>query len=1169
MRDKGIHVREGFPCFMTMAHSDQDIDRIILAFKESACEMQDACFFRTPAIKEQTSVTRLPPTQIGERDQVVREAPITESQLEVWLSDQLGDEASCSFNESFSLHMRGQINEIVFKRALASIVKCHDALSATFGSDGDVQKFVAKLNFEIPTIDLTALAPLARKARLQQIISDDAHTRFRLGEGPLIRAQLVKMDAERQVLIFTAHHIVCDGWSTNVLLDELSQAYNAMKSGLAWQAPAPMTFAAYAKSQADFFNGPDGYKVEKYWLEQFKEAPPLLDLPLDRPRPVIKEFNGATYRTTIDAESANKIRRLGASAKCTLFVTLLAGFQILLARLSGQDDIVVGIPAAGQSLIDDATLVGHCVNFIALRGRPEGTLTAAEFLSRMKQTVLAGYDHQNYTYGRLVRKLALQRDPSRLPLIEVQFNLERVGDSLRFDGFEGQVDPNPKSFVNFDLFLNVMESKDGLVLDCDYNTGLFDEETISRWMGHYQVLLDGMVADINLPVSKLPLLSAAAIRQLETWNDTSVEHATGRTIHQLLERQAVRTPHSIATSFDDAQLSYAELDSRANQLAHHLRKLGVKPGVLVAVFVERGLDMIVALLGTLKAGGAYVPMDPTYPPARLRYVLDDAKVPVVLTQASLTSGWTFGSAHVVQLDRDWQAIAREDAAKPKDLATSDDLAYVIYTSGSTGKPKGVEIQHSAVVNLLQSMLVKPGLHETDVLAAVTTLSFDIAGLELFLPLCVGAKLSIVSRETAQYGISLLEHLKKVKATIVQATPVTWKQLIEAGWHGEPRLKILCGGESLPPDLANELLKRSMSVWNMYGPTETTIWSAVAPIAAAETPVPIGYSIANTQLHVLDPQFQLVPIGVPGELHIAGRGLARGYLNNPALTAEKFIANPFSREPNARMYRTGDLVRRRRDGQLEFLGRADDQIKLRGFRIELGEIESALAGHLGVAQAVVLLREDVPGEKRLVAYLVPTKGSAPASPELRDFLLRSLPAYMVPAAYVSLDTLPLTPNGKIDRRALPAPDWSNQSRATPYAAPGSPAEETMAGIWREVLRLPRVGVNDNLFALGADSLHVFQIAARARKAGILVTPRQILQNRTIAAILSDLAPATEVKAQVQPIKPVPRQKFRLPPQADRGRAGDCSPPPAQIRTGPIKASGSYLEYLTANRALGQG
>ena len=701
----------------------------------------------------------------------------------------------------------------------------HDALRATFSHEGNLQKFATKLDLNIPTVDLTSLKPAEQETRIRQIIEDDAHTPFRLAEGPLVRAQLIKLEPQHQLLVFTSHHIVCDGWSTNVLLDELSKIYNALNRGGSFKLPAPMSFATYSQSAIripEWAGGPA--KGEKFWLEQFQEPVPLLDLPTDRPRRgSCRRFRGATHRTKITGDVYQAIKKVGAKQKCTLFVTLLSGLQMLLSRLSGQDDITIGIPTAGQSLLDDAVLVGHCVNFIPLRGRLAGNPTAAQFLAQMKQSVLAGYEHQNYTYGRLVRKLQLQRDPSRLPLTEIQFNLERVGEGLGFEGFETEVDPNPKSFVNFDLFLNIVESKDGLTLDCDYNTGLFNDETIARWLSHYETLLLGLVEDVERPVSHLPLLNEADRKQqVVDWNATTVDYARTSSVHQLFENRVKATPDRVAAVFEDEQVTYAQLDRRANQLANYLGTIGVKPGVLVGVFVERSLDMIVGLLAVMKAGGAYVPMDPTYPPERISFVLADAKVPILLTQENLAKSLAIAGAQQVYLDTNWSTIARHSNEKPNVNVTSQDLAYVIYTSGSTGKPKGVEVSHRAVVNLLSSMQKKPGLESRDTLVAVTTLSFDIAGLELFLPLCTGAKLVIASREAAADGNLLLSRLKSAGATVMQATPVTWKLLLDAGWDGSPALKVLCGGEMFPRELANELVKRANSVWNMYGPTETTI-----------------------------------------------------------------------------------------------------------------------------------------------------------------------------------------------------------------------------------------------------------------------------------------------------------------------------------------------------------
>ena len=1125
LRAKGLHVREGFPCFLTTAHSDADIEQIIRVFKESVVEMQEAGFFPQPLIAAQSSASVS--AQIPSPAPESQDVPITESQLEVWLSDQLGPEASCSYNESFTLHMRGTVNEGALREALNRVIALHDALRATFDGEGKTQHIRQTLELDIPTLDLSSLASEERQERLQKIITDDAHKPFKLDEGPLVRVQLVKITPSYTLLIFTSHHIVCDGWSTNILLDELAKLYNSLNKGTACELPSVMSFAAYARSQASFFAGQQSAENEKYWLEQFREPVAPLNLPTDRPRPMVRAFAGATYRTRIGAELYNAIKRAGARQKCTLFVTLLAGLQVLLSRLTGQDDVVVAIPAAGQSLVEEGSLVGHCVNFLPLRGRTTRELTAAGYLGQMRQTLLQAYDHQNYTYGRLVRKLSLQRDPSRLPLTEVQFNLERVGDGLSFDGLVVDVDPNPKSFVNFDIFLNVIESKDGLILDCDYNTGLYDEGTIARWLGHYEALLKGIVSDINQTISRLPLLSETDQQQLLAWNATEAEYPRNSCIHDLFEAQVKSRPNAAAVEFEGQELTYAQLSQRTDQLANYLRTLGVKPGVLVGVFVERSLEMIVALLGVLKSGGAYVPIDPTYPSERISFVLADANVPVLLTQHRLLQNLNFPGTRSVCLDTEWSTIAQKEMEAPAAKPGSDDLAYVIYTSGSTGKPKGVEISHRAVVNILCSMSKKPGLGPQDTLLAVTTLSFDIAALELYLPLCVGGKLIIASREAAADGRQLLSRLASSRANTIQATPVTFRFLLEAGWTGHPTLKILCGGEALTRDLADTLLERSGSVWNMYGPTETTIWSSTIQVHPGDGPVTIGPPIDNTQFYVLDSGGQVAPVGVPGELHIGGDGLARGYFRRPELTADRFVPNPFSSRADQRLYKTGDLVRQLPDGTFEFLGRLDNQIKLRGFRIELGEIESILSRYPGVRQAVVALREDTPGDRRLVAYLV-TDQAALSVMAVREFLTGKLPNYMLPSAVVRVEAIPLTPNGKVDRRNLPAPDAIRLVREKEFVAPHTSQEKILAEIWAEVLHLERVGTRDNLFELGADSLHIFQIAARANKAGIKLAPAQFLKYRTIAALLEQLengsagVPNTAMPA----IVPVPRERYRV-------------------------------------------
>ena len=1094
LREKGVHIQEGFPCFLTTQHNEADVQFVIRAFQQSAREMQAGGLL--PG-----GPSQLPHVAAIESVAGQNEAPLTESQLEIFLSAQLSKEASCSYNESISLQMQGELNEPALREALRELFGRHQALRATFSPSGTIQRFAPFLAVELPILDLTGMDKRAQSEKFREIVAEDARTPFDLLSGPLVRTKLLKLNPKSHTLVFTSHHIVCDGWSINVILDELSKLYSALCDGKACDLPDPMTFEAYARTQAAHFESEEGKEIEAFWLGQFKTLPMPLDLPLDRPRPAVKSFDGATRRLRIGGDSYRNLKKAGAQQKCTLFVTLLASLQALLSRLSGQSDVVVGIPAAGQSLLDNQTLVGHCVNFLPLRGRFADDLKMSDYLGQMKRTLLDAYDHQNYTYGRLVRKLSILRDPSRLPLVEIQFNLERVGAGMEFSGLKVAVDSNPKAFVNHDIFLNVVESEDGLVLDCDYNARLFDETTIDNWLRHYETLLQSLAANADQKVSELPLLSQDELQRLTVeWNRNRAEYPRTKCIHQLFEEQADKTPEAVAVVCQNRQLTYAELNTRSSQLAAFLAGRGVKPGTCVGLFVERSLEMMVGLMGILKAGGAYVPIDPNHPVERIAFVLNDANVGLLLTQASLAKRLKRPGAETICLDSDWNAISRSKMSAPA-AVSADSLAYVIYTSGSTGKPKGVEITHRAVVNLLCSMRKKPGLDAGDSLLAVTTLSFDIAGLELFLPLITGAKVVIASRETTSDGNLLLDQLRSSGATVIQATPATFRLLIEAGWNGNPKLKVLCGGEALPRELANQLLTRTNSLWNMYGPTETTIWSSTIQIQPGTGPVTLGSPIDNTQFYVLDGSGQIAPIGVAGELHIGGDGLARGYFQRPELTAEKFVRDPFSGKPGARLYKTGDQVRRRADGSIEFLGRIDNQVKVRGYRIELGEIETALATYPGVREAVVVVREDNPGDKRLVAYVAGEQ--VPTASEVREFLGEKLPAYMLPSAVVPVAAMPLTPNGKIDRRALALQPMEGGNADKDFVAPRTNEERTLADIWAHVLRLERVSIQDSLFELGADSIHVFQITARANAAGLKFTPMQLLENPRICSLVTTL------------------------------------------------------------------
>ncbi len=767
-------------------------------------------------------------------------------------------------------------------------------------------------------------------------------------------------------------------------------------------------------------------------------------------------------------------------------MTLLAAFKVMLYRYTGQEDFTVGTPIANRNQDDIEHLIGFFVNTLVLRVGLCGSLTFRELLGQVRKVALAAYDHQDMPFEKLVEELQPQRDLSRSPLFQVMFSVQNTpGHSFELPRltFETLYAYNRKA--KFDLSVYMWDKLDQLSGVFEYNTDLFETDTITRMMDHFQNILKSIVSNPEERISELPMLSEEERRQLLLqWNATRTEYPSEQCFHHLFEAQAAKSPNTTAIAFEGEKFTYRDLNARANCLAHYLQKLGLGPDVVVGICMERSLEMIVALLGIMKAGGAYVPLDPSYPEERLDHMLSDSGAKVLVTQQSLTDDFQFSNYDLMSvcLDRDWDKIAKESDLNPESNTTATNLVYVIYTSGSTGRPKGVAVQHQSLVNFLTSMRVEPGLREEDTLLAVTTLSFDIAGLELYLPLMVGAQVILASREVASDGGRLIELLQQSGATVMQATPATWRMLLDSGWTGNEQLKMLCGGEALPRELANRLLERGASLWNLYGPTETTVWSSVKRIESGEGPIPVGRAIANTQLYLLDKNLQPVPIGVYGEVYIGGDGLARGYLNCPELTAEKFVPNPFSQERGAHMYGTGDLARYLSEGTIEFLGRLDHQVKIRGFRVELGEIEATLAQHGAIDEVVVIAREDEGDktEKRLVAYLVSKSDPKPTVSALRRFLQERLPDYMVPTGFVNLEAFPLTPNGKVDRKALPAPEGGRPELESAFVAPQNEIERAIAGVWQEVLGVEQVGIDDNFFDLGGHSLLLVQVQSKLKK-----------------------------------------------------------------------------------------
>jgi amino acid adenylation domain-containing protein len=1034
-------------------------------------------------------------------------APATPAQTEIWLSVQMGDAANCAYNLSQSFRLTGLLNQAALASSLQQLVNRHESLRTSFSSNGESLCIVAELPIDLPLIDLTDLSPPERELQLAQIVKHDLNQPFKIEQGPLFRAQMIKLAAQEHLLLLNAHHIVCDGWSWSILIEDLGALYSAQVQGIAPNLPVAEKFSDYATAEIAAAQQPDAAATEQYWLAQFAGAVPVVDFPTDRPRPSFRTFNAARADYELAGEIGEQLKELGKKFGCSFNTTILAGFEVLLHRLTGQDDLIVGIPACGQIAAGQDRLVGHCTNLLPLRTQIDGNKSFVDYLQQRRSTILDAYEHQQFTFGSLVSKLALPRDPSRIPLAPIMFNLDRAAASNRqlFSGLELTSQLNPREFETFELFINAVELADKIVLECQYNTNLFDRATIQRHLSEFETLLQGIIANPAQLISRLPILTTAARQQiLVDWNQTQADYPDTKCLHHLVETQVKLTPDAVAIVFEEQQLTYAELDCQANQVANYLIDVGVKPATFVGICVERSLQMVVGLLGILKTGAAYVPIDPNYPVDRIEYMLADAQIEVLLTQQPLIPHLPTQVNQLVCLDTDGARIAQAETTAPVVQITPESIAYVIYTSGSTGKPKGVEVLHRGVVNFLTSMQHQPGIVATDILLSVTTLSFDIAVLEIFLPITVGASVLLLSREDAMDGRKLATTIDMAGVTIMQATPSTWRLLLEAEWAGSKQLKILAGGEAISRELAAQLLAKSAAVWNMYGPTETTIWSTVEQIITADQPISIGRPIANTEIYILDTQLQPVPIGITGDLYIGGVGLARGYWQRPDLTGDKFISHPFSTAPNARIYQTGDLARYLPNGKIECLGRADFQVKLRGFRIELGEIEALLGQHPTIAQAIAMIREDLPGDHRLVAYVVPTAqaNTTLSSSELRQFLQQKLPDYFIPAVIVTINALPLTPNGKIDRKALPAPDFSNFQLQTSFIAPQTPTEISLAAIWSQVLRIEQVGIGDDFFELGGHSILAIQVISRARQAFAIDLPLQSLfEQPTIAGLAS--------------------------------------------------------------------
>jgi len=1034
---------------------------------------------------------------------VPRDQPLKLSfmQERLWFLAQMYP-SGVAYNLPNAYRLRGVLDINAFTAALQDIVARHEALRTTFSNvDGEAIQCVApEHKLEPNVVDLCDDPAAQRKA--DQIALEDANHAFDLENGPLFLCRVLRLEAEHHLLLWTIHHIVADGWSSMIFLRELKTFYEARIQGE--RVELPPTLIQYADFAAWERGTQQGDRLEQqldYWREKLTTPHPILELPTDHPRPSVLQYCGSYHSFAIPAELSVELKKLSAANRSTLFTTLLTAYKLLLQRYSQQDDICVGSPIARRNMPEIENVFGCFINSLPLRTDLSGDPTFGELLTRVTETCSGAFRYQDVPFEQVLEVTGVPSDTSRTPLFQVMFILH-VQDTRKVTTI-GEAELTPLEYhtagSKFDLTLELKETADGLEGFFEYSTDLFDAVTIERLAEHYQVLLAGIVSSPQSRLSQLPLLTEEERRQqLEEWNATQVDYPVDKGVHQLFSAQALRTPSRVAVSWGKIELSYEELDRRSNQLARYLLAQGVSAGAMVGLCLERSSDMVVALLGVLKTGAVYVPLDPAFPADRLQYMLEDAAIGLLLTQESLCEVLPAYAGVTCLLDTQREAIEKEDTSALEARVDPQQLAYVIYTSGSTGKPKGVQIPHRALTNFLCTMAETPGITDTDTLLAVTTLSFDIAGLELFLPLLEGARVVVASKEEAADGTRLAHLLEDCKATVMQATPSTWRLLLESGWVGVPGLKILCGGEALPRDLAEQILGAGMELWNMYGPTETTIWSAVERVESGRGVVSIGRPIANTGLYVLGEGLELLPAGAVGELYIGGDGLAQGYLNRPELTAERFVDSPF--EMGAKIYRTGDLARYLLDGRLEVLGRTDQQVKVRGYRIELGEIESVLLQHAAVQDAVVIVREDVPGDKRIVAYLILAGDEPMPAAELRGSLQQSLPEYMLPSAYVPMESFPQTPNRKVDRKALPAPDGSAATLSEVFEAPRDELDQKLAAVWSNILGVDKIGITDDFFDLGGHSLLAMRLVSDMERVMHVDVPLvTVFQGRNIKAI----------------------------------------------------------------------
>ncbi|MBC3847753.1 amino acid adenylation domain-containing protein [Winogradskyella echinorum] len=998
----------------------------------------------------------------------------TQAQAEIWIDCKLGGEdANKGYNESISLVLEGELEKESLNKAIQKLVERHEALRGVFSPDGRYMSILQYTPFKVTYHDFSQLTSDKTESALADYLNNDANHNFDLIRGPLIKFGLIKICDKISHLIITAHHIICDGWSFGIILEDLGKLYSAYKTNQIPNLPKVESFSSYADDEQEFIISEEQIKTEKFWIDLFKDSIPELTLPTDFPRPKLRTYKSERLDFSFNLQLLDQLKKVGLKSGCSLVTTLMSAFEVFLYKLTGQDDIVVGLPSAGQTVNGRIQLVGHCVNLLPLRSKLDSRKSFRAYLKERKTSLLDAYDHKQLSFGELLQKLPLQRDPSKVPLVPVVFNID-VGmtNLVSFYDLEFKVISNPRVSDAFEIFLNASDTKDDFILQWSYNSSLFKSATIKKMMIDFEAIVERIVENPDITLREIIKTDESIYKNL---NNTAA-HYPNLALHHLLEKQTKLSFKKTAIKFDGSEISYGMLEQQVNLLAHSLLEKGVGYGDFVGVCLPRSKKLVITLLAIMKCGAAYLPLDPNYPNERLDFMINDSEAKFLITTDEFSSKLNTKASKFLLEDL-FTNLSKYPLEPLKIEVSPNDLAYLLYTSGSTGKPKGVQVTHRNLVNFLTSMAKEPGIDETDSLLSITTISFDIAGLELFLPLLKGAELIVANEETAKDGRLMLDLIKKEKITMLQATPTSWQMLLDSGWDNPYPIKALCGGEALPLALAKKLLAKVDELWNVYGPTETTIWSAVKQITMEDELITIGHPIANTQLYLLNDQDMLVKNGAIGELCIAGDGVSKGYWKRPELTAEKFVTNPFGLAENKILYRTGDLGKLLDNGEVQCLGRIDHQVKIRGHRIELGEIEQALDQLAAVQSSVVMVNND-----RLVSYLILNQenyDTANLINQWKQSLIHQLPAHMVPNEFNVIDEFPKTLNGKIDRKSLLTLSSKKVERIS-YTSPRSKTEHLVSKIWCDVLEREKINIQSDFFELGGHSILAIKVVVRLEK-----------------------------------------------------------------------------------------